>query len=279
MLEEGLVNMRELLHFQFHRLYKKATPYIFLVIVFFITLSELDRCNNISRYYNYIDGLSYYSRIHENLGMNQIIFSCFYKLELIVSLLIAVFVGIFVTEDRVRGTIKNIYSKGYSRVKIFFSKYIATISLPVLLFFLILIMGFIGALICGAENKSAVTASFSEDTFVLITVFFRYIALTTFFFMLSELVSSTGGAIALNIFSPVTIMIILTMPVMGSLSEQFWNFWLNIMIVFMSLVSVMDTIHFSSPGKVGIIFVGLIVITLLSGALSLLITVKKQIKS
>ena len=261
--------MINMLHFQFRRLYKRATPYIFLGILLALILMETP---------SLLISYELWPQYEHEIYIYSILDDSFYELDRFVSLLIAEFVGIFVTEDRVNGTTKNIYSKGYSRVKIFFSKYLATISIPVLFYLLIFISGILIGFINAAITQPNSQLFFWEGhdygyIFELIIIFLKYIVITTLFYMLSELVSSTGGAIALNIFAPVIIAavigILFNYTGLRLLSQAF------ICILSFFIPSQMIT-HFSMTAERMITSVVLI---LLFGGLSLLITVKKQIKN
>ena len=136
---ERRYDMSQLLHFQFYKLYKKTIVYILLALLFYETLSTLgnlykigtnDLSFSLSVLGMYYSGSTY-------LTTKDVISSCFSAQDFIVTLLLGIFIGTFVTEDRVKGTIKTIYSKGYSRVKIFFSKYMAVLSVPALFYLLI----------------------------------------------------------------------------------------------------------------------------------------------
>lgn len=261
--------MHELLHFQFRRLYKRATPYIFLSILLALILMETPSLLISNEYYDLSSPYKHEPYIYLTLDES------FYTLDRFVSLLIAVFVGIFVTEDRVNGTIKNIYSKGYSRVKIFFSKYLATISIPILFYLLIFIsgslIGFINA--AGTQPNSQLFWINNDYIFELIIIFLKYMVITTLFYMLSELVSSTGGAIALNIFAPVIIAVICFLLSPLIYTQSFMACILCILSSFMPMHLISSFTMIADRVIISVVMI------LLFGGLSLLITVKKQIKN
>ena len=276
--------MSQLLHFQFYKLYKKTIVYILLALLFYETLSTLgnlykigtnDLSFSLSVLGMYYSGSTY-------LTTKDVISSCFSAQDFIVTLLLGIFIGTFVTEDRVKGTIKTIYSKGYSRVKIFFSKYMAVLSVPALFYLLILITSWAGALVMGTGTNSEMYSLYFENVdfpSFLIFTFLRYIAVSTLYFMISELVNSTGGAIALNIFTPYIVFMILSLlAYLFRFNDKIVEFITNIASDFILATTGYVTIRPTGSGMTEAIISAAVLIVLFGG-LSLLITVKKQVKN
>ncbi len=263
--------MSNMLRFQFRRLYRKPGSYIFLALVVIITLSTLSELYWEVGYY-YLPNP--YPSAGNALTLDWSIVYCFYSTDFLVNILIAIFIAIFVSEDKVKGTIKNIYSKGYPRTTIFFSKYLAAVSVPVIFYFLILFISFVYVSIRGS-GYLAFSESSSNSVLVLLCTFFRYISITTFCYMLSELTPSTGGAIALNIFSPYILFSIFANIIYALKAPDFLE---NLVGDFLFSTTHL-TLTAIPDSRVIELIISSIVFTLLYGGLSLLITVKKQIKN
>ena len=121
----------------------------------------------------------------------------------IMVIVLAVFSGIFVCEDRVRGTIKNIYARGYSRTSVFFAKYILTTAVALTLSVLMTLASYLsGVLIFATSGFNAAPIHVKGFALLILGNLLSILAVNTFYFMLSELIGTTGFSIAANIFAP-----------------------------------------------------------------------------
>ncbi len=119
------------------------------------------------------------------------------------STIMAIFMGIFVCEDRVRGTIKNIYARGYSRTDVFLAKFIVASVTATLIFTAITLVAYISGWIMFATKPFAVEPLKVNGIWLLILgKFVAILGVTALYFMLSELIGTTGFSIAANIFLP-----------------------------------------------------------------------------
>ena len=135
-----------MLKFELRRLLKKPVFYvmlglcvgvaIFMVFSMRISMDYMIQHMGESEYYAYgIDENYVKENFVENLSPQKLVLSEFWY---ILPTVLAVFVGIFVCEDRVRGTIKNIYARGYSRTSVFLAKFIVSSATSVLLYWLVI---------------------------------------------------------------------------------------------------------------------------------------------
>lgn len=274
--------MYNLLHFQFRRLYKRALPYVLVAFILFMTFSTLGNMYGDKTIiylpsmsvFDLFIGSGYPYKSGNILTVGSSIIMCFSSEDSLLLLLIAIFIAIFVSEDRTKGTIKNIYSKGYSRIKIFFSKYLTAISLPAAFYFLILLVSYIYLLIRGTGTSDY--SNFGNPFSILLFIFLRFLAISTFYYMLSELSSSTGGAIALNIFTPYLILFIATLFSSGISNNAFQHIIIDFTIISTSLFS---EFMMGTDYNITELILTCLIFILLFGGLSLLITVKKQVKN
>ena len=205
--------MGNMLKFECRRLFKKPSFYVCLGLcaVFTILTIAVSRANfnDMLKYYSSSigDEYSYYSleNMKETFAKN---FSP-HMLALnntgisMMSTIMAIFMGIFVCEDRVRGTIKNIYARGYSRTDVFLAKFIVASVTATLIFTAITLVAYISGWIMFATKPFAVEPLKVNGIWLLILgKFVAILGVTALYFMLSELIGTTGFSIAANIFLP-----------------------------------------------------------------------------
>ena len=200
--------MGNMLKFECRRLFKKPSFYVCLGLcaVFTILTIVVSRANfnDMLKYYG---SSSYYSLENmketfaknfspDMLALNNTGIS-------MMSTIMAIFMGIFVCEDRVRGTIKNIYARGYSRTDVFLAKFIVASVTATLIFTAITLVAYISGWIMFATKPFEVTPLKVNGIWLLILgKFVAILGVTALYFMLSELIGTTGFSIAANIFLP-----------------------------------------------------------------------------
>ena len=205
--------MGNMLKFECRRLFKKPSFYVCLGLcaVFTILTIAVSRANfnDMLKYYSSSigDEYSYYSL--ENM---QETFAKNFSPDMLalnntgismMSTIMAIFMGIFVCEDRVRGTIKNIYARGYSRTDVFLAKFIVASVTATLIFTAITLVAYISGWIMFATKPFAVEPLKVNGIWLLILgKFVAILGVTALYFMLSELIGTTGFSIAANIFLP-----------------------------------------------------------------------------
>ena len=205
--------MGNMLKFECRRLFKKPSFYVCLGLcaVFTILTIAVSRANfnDMLKYYSSSigDEYSYYSLENmketfaknfspDMLALNNTGIS-------MMSTIMAIFMGIFVCEDRVRGTIKNIYARGYSRTDVFLAKFIVASVTAALIFTAITLVAYISGWIMFATKPFAVEPLKVNGIWLLILgKFVAILGVTALYFMLSELIGTTGFSIAANIFLP-----------------------------------------------------------------------------
>ena len=209
--------MGNMLKFECRRLFKKPSFYVCLGLcaVFTILTIVVSRANfnDMLKYYG---SSSYYplenmkETFAENfspdmLALNNTGISMMSTITGIsmMSTIMAIFMGIFVCEDRVRGTIKNIYARGYSRTDVFLAKFIVASVTAALIFTAITLVAYISGWIMFATKPFEVEPLKINGIWLLILgKFVAILGVTALYFMLSELIGTTGFSIAANIFLP-----------------------------------------------------------------------------
>ena len=203
--------MGNMLKFELRRLLKKPVFYvmlglcvgvaIFMVFSMRISMDYMIQHMGESEYYAYgIDENYVKENFVENLSPQKLVLSEFWY---ILPTVLAVFVGIFVCEDRVRGTIKNIYARGYSRTSVFLAKFIVSSATSVLLYWLVIAAIYLSGVIVFATAPFEVHPQTVKGFWLLILGrTLVLLAANAGYFMISELIGSTGFSIAANMFAP-----------------------------------------------------------------------------
>lgn len=185
--------MKNILKSDFYRLFKSKSFYICtlvsaalfgLGIYMMYWAHKVTSSQGVEFPFQYTDGLSY--------GMTAF-------MDGSVQMIISIFIAIFVTAEFSHGTMKNIVSKGFSKVNIFLSK---LLTMTVAAFIIVIATVIVGT-VCG----TLVTGKFGSlngefGGYVLKTIgieLFLYIALTALLLMVAMTVKNLGGAIAISV--------------------------------------------------------------------------------
>ena len=195
--------MGNMLKFECRRLFKKPSFYVCLgLCAAFIILNIVVMriaFNETLRYYDsmsnfkerFAEDFSPHMLVLNNVGVSMM------------STIMAIFMGIFVCEDRVKGTIKNIYARGYSRTDVFLAKFIVANITAILIFAAITLVAYISGVVMFATKPFEVTPLKVNGVWLLVLgKLVAVLGVTALYFMLSELIGTTGFSIAANIFLP-----------------------------------------------------------------------------
>ena len=121
------------------------------------------------------------------------------------TLILAIFVAIFVTEEYSGDIIKNVYAKGFSRDVVYFSKYISSLAGCLLIvaadaaFSLLLGKTIFGEF--GTPGKNYLSS--------FLAILFVIVAYDTIYFAISISIRKIGGSIAASILGPILIALLL----------------------------------------------------------------------
>lgn len=185
--------MKNILKADFYRLFISKSFYICTLVsaaLFCLGICVLRWTYNLSVSqgieFNFIykDGLSY--------GMTA-------YMDGSVHMIICIFIAIFVTSEFSHGTIKNVVSKGFSKVKIFLSKLITMTAAAFIIVIVTVIAGTVSGGIVIGEFGSL---SGEFGSFVLKTSaieLYLFIALSALFLMVAMTVKNLGAAIAIGV--------------------------------------------------------------------------------
>ena len=124
------------------------------------------------------------------------------------SAVLAVFIPLFICEDYTSGTIRNIITRGFSRLEIFIAKLIAVLAATVIMTAVCLAAAYlVGTAFWGAGEPSLG----SEQIKILLFQLAVIAAYATMFFAISSMLQKVGGSIAICLILPMAAVILLSL--------------------------------------------------------------------
>ena len=124
------------------------------------------------------------------------------------SAVLAVFIPLFICEDYASGTIRNIVTRGFSRLEMFIAKLIAVLAATVLMTAVCLAAAYlVGTAFWGAGEPSLG----SEQIKILLCQLAVIAAYATMFFAISSMLQKVGGSIAICLILPMAAVILLSL--------------------------------------------------------------------
>lgn len=143
-----------------------------------------------------------------------------------ISMLLGIFISIFVCEDYQIGMIRNILSKGYSRIRVFFAKYFVVIAAALIMAIACAIASLItGIALFGAGKESIGGTELKTLLCQLVLV----IAYASVYYIIASMLQRTGASIAVCIVLPLAASLILSLidSITGSETVVTANYWLD----------------------------------------------------
>lgn len=173
--------MINLLKFEFRNLWQQKSLYI----VFGIGLVSIVLAMMVANIFLEIS--------HATANATEIMVSVLVMSNLVT--LLGVYLALFVCNDFSQHTIKNIYARGYSRSAVYFSKYIVSLLVTIVVTLLYMAFGFLVALILGGYVGDMPAGKWGDLALQLWVV----VGLHGLFFGVSMMVSKIAGSLALNL--------------------------------------------------------------------------------
>lgn len=196
--------MKNLLKFEFRKLFQMKTLYIFTVVIVAVLAMNIGT-------YKIMEVLLRSAELEAVIGMDlgmlfadtfdgkTFLTSALIYTEAVISL--AVVVSLINCSDYASGTIKNIFSKGYSRMQVLFSK--ITVSAFVTAIFTI--VSWIFGFIIGSVFWQDIGTDWNIIIlYNLIVQFLLMLAYCAMFCFLASVIKKTAGTIVLSIVIPIT---------------------------------------------------------------------------
>ena len=183
------------------------------------------------------------------------------------TLILAIFLSIFVTEEYAGDVIKNVYAKGYSRDVVFFSKYICSLVATLVIVAVDAVFSLVlGKLLFGTIGKAGLhyASSFIALVFVLI-------GYHTLYFAIAITLRKTGSSIAISILGPLVISLLLTLgnAVIKSNKIDLSDYWIS------ERLSVLEGANVATK-EVWLSFLVAAVVILAAGAIGFFLNRKRE---
>ena len=239
--------MGKLLKFEFRKLFQNKAFYICIavsVLMFIITTVTYVIMNDALKTMAEETGTPMPSTTYTSMSLLKSYYS-----SGSVSVVSAVMVVILSSEDYTNDITKNIYSKGFSREKLFLSKYIVVLVSIVIMMIVGMLVGFISGLFIDGVGTAG--ENFVPSIIAIIIVAIAYCSL---FFGISLLFKKTGSSIAVAIIAPTTITLLLALAdtFIKNDNFKFSEYWLDYRLVELSYQDV------SNKAVIGAIIVALV---------------------
>ena len=190
--------MGRLLHFEFHKLLRQKSFYICLAVSVAMLLATTYTSVLISR------GVAEPADIGVD-GMDVMIGAVSGGM---LSMVIGVFVPLFVCEDYAAGTIRNIITRGYTRLGVFAAKLTAVLLAAAVMTAVCMAAGYIAGTVLGGRGAQAFDAGVVKILLCQLAVILAQAAL---FYAISSVLQKTGGAIAICLVLPMVMTVLLTL--------------------------------------------------------------------
>lgn len=218
--------MANLLRFEFRKVFRSKYFYILLGAAFLYTL-----LNGLTLYFvNWIlENLAEEAGEAIDSGMFDYNSYTFTKAALSSNLfmIVGIFIAIFACEDNGHGTSKNIIAKGYSRLEVYFSKYIVSL----LLTFVFALVAIIAAALFGliAWGADSFTKTDPNMLPIILGQLLCVIVYHALFFAVAFSVGRSGPAIVINILVPMGLSLLLALgTVLVNRDDfSFANYWID----------------------------------------------------
>ena len=222
--------MKELLRFEFRKLFRSKAFYICTAIsIIFILISALT-VKAMAEELKKVD--PNYNTIYTGLSMIKDVFS-----NGQIAILGGIMVSILVCEDFTSDTLKNVYARGYSRQNVFFAKVIAVLVAYCVMFFADIVL----SLLFGTfmfDGFGTAGANYVGAFFGLLILALAYF---TIFFTISYLSRKLSLAITFCIIAPLGVSLLLALgdTLISKVADfKFSDYWIDGRLKQMALTDV-----------------------------------------
>ncbi len=190
--------MGKLLHFEVHKLVRQKSFYICLAVAVAMLF--------VSTYTTYLISKDVVDAGQMGIcGMDVMIGAASGGT---LAMVIAVFVPLFVCEDYTSGTIRNIITRGYTRLAVFSAKLIVVLLAAAVMSIVCMASGYLIGTAFAGSGAQAFDASAVK---ILLCQLAVILAETTLFYAICSVLQKTGGAIAICLVLPMVMTVLLTL--------------------------------------------------------------------
>ena len=143
------------------------------------------------------------------------------------TIILAVFLSLFVCSDYTNGTLKNIIARGYSRTRIYAVKYMVSLAATTVYTIVCWLTGFLAG--TAFWKVGSLSGTTGDLVITLLLQLLGNFAYTSLFFLIAVLFKKTGGSIAVGIIGPLVLSMIISLAdtLTHKKSFDFADYWLD----------------------------------------------------
>lgn len=163
------------------------------------------------------------------------------------TMIMGIFIALFVCEDNAQNTLKNMISRGASRGKICTAKYLVSLCAAVMMYLFVVLCGFAaGAVLWKVGEPEA-------NPRMILMQLLVFIGFHALYFAIAELIAKPGGAVTATILTPIIIIMVLVLceallqRLLDDKAIELSAYWLS---------AFADTASFSNPEKKELVTAG-----------------------
>lgn len=221
--------MGQLFRFEFRKLFRQKSFYICGCVLIGLILLTAVTLNMI---YSLSQGNMEAGGVTVSASDDGFLYTGIYMLVGAVSssnftIVLAVFLSLFVCSDYTNGTLKNIIARGYSRTRIYAVKYMVSLAATTFYTIVCWLTGFLaGTAFWEVGSLSGTTGDLVTTLLLQLLGNFAY---TSLFFLIAVLFKKTGGSIAVGIIGPLVLSMIISLAdtLTHKKSFDFADYWLD----------------------------------------------------
>lgn len=164
-------------------------------------------------------------------------------------MVLGIFIALYCCDDVSNNTLKNLYSRGFSRRQVYFSKYVVSLlvseGFALLCFLFAFIMG--KATASDAEGGKVFGSIVSQ---LVVTVAYHAV-----FFSVATVIGKVGGSVAVNIAGPILVLTVLTLitSLLKLENVNLGDYWLDSAVTGLTAVEI-QTKAFVKAIVMGVIY-------------------------
>lgn len=257
--------MFNLLKLEFRKLRKQKSFYICTIIMIILILLSAITNNILSQ----DEELSFLTDTSTISILISAISNCSF------TLIAGIFIALFTCEDYEQQTIKNIYSKGYSHLEVYYSKLISALTATGIMHIIVLLFAFlinvlipVSSLTNSGINASGLNLSetlnlpIANIIYLVIAQFFAVTAYMCLDYVICSFLKKNGSSIAAIIVYPLIVNIIIGLinSLINSDSFDLGKYWISSLLGTVSAVNNnFKEISFSFAGSLIYIFIFIII--------------------
>lgn len=216
--------MSDLIKFEFHKLFRQKSFYICTAAIVAINLVTILISKIAGRYIEDPVSVNSVDVLLASVGTSF-------------TLTGGIFTALFTCSDFGNQTIKNIYSRGFSRTGVYFAKLIACLAAMAIMFAVNLLANYLAALAfygVGSTEQAGKVIALLLGQLLVCTAY------VVFFFAVSIALRKTGAAIAFSVIGPLFISVILSLidTLLKTKSFHINSIWLDGLLLDVSYLSV-----------------------------------------